>query len=76
MTLALAAGSTGGDDRRARCSFAFIGSNSRKKIGWMAELLGFQWYDDFKENLGPRWPIICSHYSTAKTGMRWSLASG
>jgi hypothetical protein len=21
----------------------------------MAKVLGFQWYDDFKENLGPRW---------------------
>jgi len=21
----------------------------------MARVLGFQWYDDFKENLGPRW---------------------
>ncbi len=21
----------------------------------MAGVLGFQWYDDFKENLGPRW---------------------
>ena len=44
-----------GDARRAKCSFAFIGSQSRHKIGWMASVLGFQWYDDFKENLGPRW---------------------
>jgi len=46
---------TWGDARRAKCSFAFIGSHSRHKIGWMAKVLGFQWYDDFKENLGPRW---------------------
>lgn len=44
-----------GSARRAKCSFAFVGSQARFKIGWMASVLGFQAYSDFKNQLGPRW---------------------
>jgi len=46
---------TWGSARRAKCSFAFVCSQARFKIGWMASVLGFQAYEDFKRNLGPRW---------------------
>ena len=46
---------TWGSARRAKCSFAFVRSQARFKIGWMASVLGFEAYEDFKGNLGPRW---------------------
>jgi len=46
---------TWGSARRAKCSFAFVRSQARFKIGWMASVLGFKAYEDFKRNLGPRW---------------------
>jgi len=46
---------TWGFARRAKCSFVFVRSQARFKIGWMASVLGFEAYEDFKEKLGPRW---------------------
>jgi hypothetical protein len=46
---------TWGSARRAKCSFAFVRSQARFKIGWIASVLGFEAYEDFKRNLGPRW---------------------
>ena len=46
---------TWGSARRAKCSFAFVRSQARFKIGWMASILGFEAYEDFKRILGPRW---------------------
>jgi hypothetical protein len=60
---------TWGSARRAKCSFAFVRSQACFKISWMASVLGFEAYEDFKENLGPRWAY---YLFPVLKGERWN----